>query len=629
MTRPPSARFRTLWLSLCLATGLSAQPPVTVTFLDRTPIMDGQLEAALSTTPPIALQRVGADGTLEPGPVRAHVAYGADFLYVFVASPQAALQCRDRAYQNGDGLHLVLGESREDGQPTEQFRVLGFSPQAPEKRNWQYAFTWYRNKPVSLQPLPGARFAWSFECGVAGFEVWIPWASLAPFHPWTSPRLGLNLAYVEAVGTQDRRTHMLVRDPKIGSENRPRILAGATFQPPAQPSRTAWTAALSRGHLNQGQTAELILTGALPAAAPFRITLNSGEDEANMLPSLTLPGLTASGLGSARRSLPPAPFPGGYTVQVEGPDGRVERLGMTVLPVGPESLSKRLEGLPASVDAGTRATLGYRIQELQEGFAALHSRDTAARPRMELEQLERQLASLEAGRDPFAQATGTLRRAYRSTLDGSLQPYSLRIPTKLEPGKRYPMVVSLHGSGQDDRAGLPRGTFPPEDWFVLAPKGRGISNCYSGDHAQVDLREALADVLGRYPVDPECLVLSGFSMGGYGVYRTHFEDPARYKALVVLSGVPDMATQWLGPGHPNFLEPATLVPFKGMPMFIVHGTEDRNCPYAKTVQVVEGLKAAGARVTFVSEEGRGHEGPGPDTQTKLWEWLHLHLKQNP
>ncbi len=625
MTRPVPTRFRPLGLTLALAASLPAQSPVTVPFLDRAPVLDGKLETTLAAAPPIALHLVGADGTLQPGPVRAHVAYGAEFLYVFVASPQAALQCRDRAYQNGDGLHLALGEPREDGQPTEQFRVLGFSPQVPEKRNWQYAFTWYRNKPVSLQPLSGARFAWSFEQGMAGFEALIPWSSLTPFHPWASPRLGLNLAYVEAVGSQETRTHMLVRDPKIGSENRPRILAGATFLPPTQPTPAAWTAALSRGHLVQGQTSELILTGALSTATPFRVTLHSGEGEATPGRTLTLPPPTAKGLGTVRQSLPPVPFPGGYTVDVEGPDGRTQRLGMTVLPEAPENLRKRVEALSTTVDAGTRATLAFRVQELLEGFSALHPRDTAARPRMELEQLERQLAATEVGRDPFAHATGTLRRAYRSAFDGSLQPYSLRVPANLDPGKRYPMVVSLHGSGQDDRAGIPPGNFPPEGWFVLAPKGRGISNCYSGDHAQVDLREALEDVLARYPVDPGRLVLAGFSMGGYGVYRTHVEDPKRFKALVVLSGVPDLATRWLGPGHPNFLESATLAPFKGIPMFIVHGTEDRNCPYAKTVQVVEGLKAAGARVTFVSEEGRGHEGPGLQTLGQLVEWLNRHI----
>ncbi len=594
---------------------------MTVPFLDRAPIIDGAPDSALAATPGVTLQLVGADGTLQPGPVRAHVAYGADFLYVFVTSPQPALQCRDRAYQNGDGLHLAIGEPREDGQPTEQFRVLGFSPQDPEKRNWQFAFIWYRNKPVSLQPLTGVRFAWSFDQGVARFEVLIPWAGLAPFHPWSSPGLGLNLAYVEAVGTRDRRTHILVRDQRIGSENRPRILAAARFQPPARPSASAWTATLSQGHVSQGQAADLIVTGAVAAAAAFRVTVLSGENESISSRSVTLPPATAPRLETVRQSLPPLASPGGYAVEVEGPDGRLLRLGTTVLSESPEGLRRRIDGLPTAVDAGTRATLGFRIQEASDALAALHPRDTASRPRMELEQVERLLAAVEAGRDPFVQATGTLRRAYRSTFDDSLQPYSLRVPARLEPGRRYPMVVSLHGSGQDDRAGVPPGAFPPEDWFVLAPKGRGVSNCYSGDNAQVDVREALEDVLARYPVDPERLVLAGFSMGGYGVYRTHVENPRRYKALVVLSGAPDLGPQWLGEGHPSFLDATTLGPFKGVPMFIVHGTEDRNCPYAKAVQVVEGLKAAGAEVTFVPEEGRGHEGPTAETLAMLNRWL--------
>ena len=52
------------------------------------------------------------------------------------------------------------------------------------------------------------------------------------------------------------------------------------------------------------------------------------------------------------------------------------------------------------------------------------------------------------------------------------------------------------------------------------------------------MTEVLADVAAHYPVDPERVYLSGFSMGGYGIYRTFSEDPMRYGGLIVLSGVP-------------------------------------------------------------------------------------------
>ena len=54
---------------------------------------------------------------------------------------------------------------------------------------------------------------------------------------------------------------------------------------------------------------------------------------------------------------------------------------------------------------------------------------------------------------------------------------------------------------------------------------------------QEDIREAIADVCRHYPIDRSNIVLAGFSMGGYGVYRTHYETPGMYKALAVFCGI--------------------------------------------------------------------------------------------
>jgi dipeptidyl aminopeptidase/acylaminoacyl peptidase len=56
-------------------------------------------------------------------------------------------------------------------------------------------------------------------------------------------------------------------------------------------------------------------------------------------------------------------------------------------------------------------------------------------------------------------------------------------------------------------------------------------------------------------------------------------------------------------------------------MFIFHGTADRNAPYEKTVQVVEKLRSAGARLEFWAEEGKGHSAPGPEILARYRQWL--------
>ena len=86
-----------------------------------------------------------ADGKT-PSPVSAVLAYRASFLYVYVEAEQDRIQCRDRAYQNGDGIILALASPQEGDAATDEFQVVGFSPRPWGLRNWQYAFTWYKDR---------------------------------------------------------------------------------------------------------------------------------------------------------------------------------------------------------------------------------------------------------------------------------------------------------------------------------------------------------------------------------------------------------------------------------------------------------------------------------------------------
>jgi len=156
----------------------------------------------------------------------------------------------------------------------------------------------------------------------------------------------------------------------------------------------------------------------------------------------------------------------------------------------------------------------------------------------------------------------------------------------------------------------------------VAPRGRGPSNGWTRDHAQEDIEEAVAAVIRSYPIDEKRVVLTGFSMGGYGVYRTFFEHPERYRALAVFSGHPNLGEEYFpGQGHPNFLEERNLDQFKGLPIFIFHGLEDRNCPFAVTKELVGKLERSGAKVELVTEAGAGHQRPGVEALARYREWL--------
>jgi hypothetical protein len=83
----------------------------------------------------------------------------------------------------------------------------------------------------------------------------------------------------------------------------------------------------------------------------------------------------------------------------------------------------------------------------------------------------------EAGRDAVAERTGYFRRAFRSGVDRTLQPYAVRIPAGYDPraSRKFPLIVFLHRSASDE-TNLAGFDFLSEgDCIELAPRGRGPS----------------------------------------------------------------------------------------------------------------------------------------------------------
>jgi predicted esterase len=298
---------------------------------------------------------------------------------------------------------------------------------------------------------------------------------------------------------------------------------------------------------------------------------------------------------------------------------------VTIVPAAAvEVYVKRLERIKTQLSPGSATTLRFLLDEAFASLRSLKPYETAAKERLALLRLEGDLTQAEAGRDMFTTRTGFLRRAFLSRIDHTLQPCCVRVPAgyNSKMSKKYPLIVFLHGSASNETNLAGFDFLGDGDSIELAPRGRGPSNAFTRDHAQEDIEEAIAAVIQSYPIDETRIILTGFSMGGYGVYRTFYEHPTRYRALAVFSGHPNLGSQYFpGEGHPNFLEDKNLGKFKGMPIFIFHGRDDRNCPFPVTQDLVGKLGRAGAKVEFITEAGAGHQRPGPEALARYHEWL--------
>ena len=117
-------------------------------------------------------------------------------------------------------------------------------------------------------------------------------------------------------------------------------------------------------------------------------------------------------------------------------------------------------------------------------------------------------------------------------------------------------------------------------------------------------------------------------MGGYGVYRTFYETPGKFRGLTVFSGNPSLANDWFpGKGYPNFTKPELQTLFREIPVFIYHGEKDRNAPYHLTKKLVDKLKGLGCQVEFYPEADKGHEEASDETYDAYYAWIERILQE--
>jgi predicted esterase len=207
------------------------------------------------------------------------------------------------------------------------------------------------------------------------------------------------------------------------------------------------------------------------------------------------------------------------------------------------------------------------------------------------------LDALDAGRDPFAASHGDFRRAYRSPVDGTLQPYRIFIPNGYDAAQPVPLVVALHGAGGDENDffdDFPQAPLQPEvqrhGFILVCPKGREPHSGYRGAAGQ-DVFDVLAEVRRQYRIDAGRIYLMGHSMGAYATWRLAMEHPDLFAALGPISGGGD---------------PQNMAKIRHIPQYIVHGANDQTVPVAQSRAMAEAARQAHVDVVYVEVPGAGH-----------------------
>lgn len=214
----------------------------------------------------------------------------------------------------------------------------------------------------------------------------------------------------------------------------------------------------------------------------------------------------------------------------------------------------------------------------------------------------------------------------------------LLAPTKVEPGKTYPMVVNVHGgpsSAVTARFGTSGYVYDllKAGYYVFQPNPRGsfgqgeaFKASNRRDFGGGDLRDILAgvDAVEKIaPIDDKRLGVYGHSYGGYMTMWT-VTHSQRFKAAVAGAGIANWISyygqngidQWMVPffGDTAYNDPAIydqLSPIRAIkaaktPTFIYVGERDVECPPAQSLEFWHGLKAMGVPTSLVIYADEGH-----------------------
>ena len=237
----------------------------------------------------------------------------------------------------------------------------------------------------------------------------------------------------------------------------------------------------------------------------------------------------------------------------------------------------------------------------------------------------------------------------------------LLAPAKVDPNRKYPMIVAVHGGP----ASAFTGAWPSErnaaltaaGYFVFMPNPRGsygqgeaFTRANVKDFGGGDLRDILAGVdavLKQSPIDPDRIGIWGWSYGGYMTMWT-VTQTNRFRAAVAGAGVADWLSyygendidEWMIPyfGATVYDDPAVyaksapinFIKNAKTPTLVLVGERDGECPAPQSFEFWHALKTIGTDTQLVVYADEGHAirklADRKDITRRMVQWFDEHLR---
>lgn len=249
--------------------------------------------------------------------------------------------------------------------------------------------------------------------------------------------------------------------------------------------------------------------------------------------------------------------------------------------------------------------------------------------------------------------------------DGAEIEGVLHKPADFQAGRRYPLLVVIHGGPTGVSRPVPFGsstTYPIDGWLakgalVLEPNYRGsagygekfralnVRNLGIGD--AWDVLSGIDHLVAQGLVDKDRVGAMGWSQGGYISAFLTTKHADRFKALSVGAGISNWvtyyvntdihpftrqylkATPWDDPKIYADTSPMTYIKSAKAPTLIQHGDRDQRVPIPNAFELYQGLQDQRVPVELMIFRGFGHGIDKPKANRGLmqqnWDWFGKYL----
>ncbi|MBN1231710.1 MAG: prolyl oligopeptidase family serine peptidase [Anaerolineales bacterium] len=216
------------------------------------------------------------------------------------------------------------------------------------------------------------------------------------------------------------------------------------------------------------------------------------------------------------------------------------------------------------------------------------------------------------------------QHAYNCNMECGWTNFLLYLPDAyFKEDKIFPLMIFLHGnSKRGDSLGdldLLKTDGPPFEvrkssdypFIVISPQCPSDS---FWDLETMRVSGMLDWALEHLRVDPDRVILTGLSMGAFGVWRMIFEEAGRIAAAVPVGG---------GWEYDDERVPGDYAVIKGLPIWTFHGVQDEDVPVWQSDILVDSMKKAGVNITYTRYEDAGHQEAWQRAykDPKLLDWM--------